>query len=124
MTDQDDVETFRQQLDETERLATLALEAEAYITLTLTAKPPGGDEFARALVELYRRHGNPSAALRWVAAAREILRQYAEHDHRSIHQAAADRYLRGEMDGQVEGLEIAVRALMSVYVPDEETPGG
>jgi hypothetical protein len=70
---------LRAALDEDERVALAASEAEAYITLTLTAKPPGGDEGARALVEHHRRH-NPARVLRWVAAAREVLERHRRNE--------------------------------------------
>lgn len=72
---------LRAALDEDERVALAAAEAEAYITLTVTAMPPDdGDKGARALVEHYRRH-RPADTLRWVAAARKVLER-----HRPVHE--------------------------------------
>jgi hypothetical protein len=101
---------LRAALDEDERVALAASEAEAYITLTLTAKPPGGDEGARALVEHHRRH-NPARVLRWVAYARGVLGQ-----HKLITLADGRVTCDACFDGGGMGYPCAdVRALAGVY---------
>lgn len=107
-----DLEQFLAALDEDERVALAAAEAEAYITLTLKATHLDGDEGAQALVEHYRRH-RPADTLRWVKAAREILDSYESAELGA--EAAGGTALAGAARLRRETLFLAVRALASVY---------
>lgn len=117
-----EIETFRQQLDETERLAKEARGEEWDLDAGFVFGADSADEIwsnigsptntGDAVGEHIARH-DPAWALRWVAAAREILAQY-ERALKGTKEHPDDFALKGAL----LALHGAVRALMSVYPPE------
>jgi hypothetical protein len=116
-----DLDQLTAALDEDERVARGALDAQLYITLTITGEVPeaAGDSGARALVQHTHRH-DPARVLRWVRAAREILKLHGPNREPAVY--SGDSACRGcGFDSREEYMVDpwtdcpVLRALASVY---------